>query len=197
MKTLHLRPLYGLVAVCLLAGCASKPEPLVDNDPLMRSFSERIENPDMRPDNWAHENGSSISGATIAGKKYEGSTVTIASKKFLGGSTSPYGDDQFSAGSSHYAGTEANTKKTFKTQEALLGSGERVIPNVEASPVNEKTYETQAAVDASRSYGAGTRQVDSQEAVVRGASQEDLDARSPQAAPVSVDDVREILNRNR
>jgi len=180
--------------MCLFSGCASKKEePVAEKlpPPSQRSFGERVSIPDYKQ--VAAENGRGIAGNVFqTGKSAQKSPYT--SRSFLGSRTAVVGDREFSTKKSPHQESGFTTKEAI-TNMANVES-DKVIPNVDARPA-DRTYSTSTATADGQVFGESTRQAPSREAVVVGESQDDLDNRSPERDALSVEDVREILNRNR
>lgn len=186
--------IFGTVAVCLLSACATKKEePTEEKLPpsSQRTFAERVSMPDYTQS--AAENGQGIVGNVFqTGKNAQKSPYSTQS--FLGGRSAAVGDRAFSTKKSPHQETSFTTGEAH-TKTANVET-DTVIPNIDARP-GDRTYATSTATADGQVFGESRREAPSREAVVVGASQEDLDNRSPQRDPLSVEDVREILNRNR
>lgn len=130
----------------------------------------------------------------MGGKQFE--TAAFSAGEFRGG---------------EYAGVKASRTKEFRTR-SFLGIrnpwfGKMVYQTKAARELTRyvlsdkafasRTVDAGPAPDAARASSEGDRAVDTRQFLGRGKAQGALDAAHPSAKALSLDDVREVLNRNR
>ena len=130
----------------------------------------------------------------MGGKQFE--TAAFAASEFRGG---------------EYAGVKAARTKEYRTR-SFLGIpnpwfGKKVYQTQAARELtryvlsdkafSSRTFEAGPAPDANRASAQGGRAAETRGFFGRGKSQAALDASRPAGAPLSLDQVREVLNRNR
>ncbi len=195
MVGLHFLRLFGcLMAVACAGGCASKqPEGPVEGmlpQNAERSFADRINQPDPTR---VYDLGDRQFSHSNLGNQISGSQSPHGSRAFYTGEASRFQEQAFTAGNASHLQEAVFATSAVEQKEADLRTrGE--IPNLEESPVSG-VYETGAARDADRAFD--TRSIQPREAVVSGKRQDELNAQYPTQGPLTIDDVRELLNKER
>lgn len=184
--------LCACFAGILWAGCSSTPEnPQVEGitpSHAERSFAERVATPDMSLE-YAH------GGRSFEHKDFEGGRATRESpygdREFYTGDQSPFGDDVFTtANHEHFQKAEFSTTN-LEQEEANLTTRHQV-QNLDARPM-ERDYETSQVREDGQAFDVTT--IQPREAHAEGASQDRIDEEYPQPPPLTVEDVRELLNK--
>lgn len=131
----------------------------------------------------------------MGGKQYEG--ASFSTRKFAGGG--------------EYAGIKSARTKEFATREFLgirnpwIGKKTHVTtsaPGIRSYAPGDKGFatrgvETRESPDAARKDMQSGKAADTRRFLGRGKSQKALDAEYPQGSAMTIDEVRDLLNRNR
>jgi len=182
----------GLLASVLWTGCSSAPEnPQVEGitpTHAERSFAERVSKPDMSLE-YAH------GGRTFENKHFESGRATQDSpygeRMFHTGDHSPFGDDVFTTANHEHFQNSSFETSNIEQREANL-STRNELQNLDARPMDQ-AYETDQVREDGQQFDVTT--IQPREAHAEGANQDRIDEEYPRPPPLTVDDVRELLNK--
>jgi len=179
-----------LLAMLMGVGCASKETGQVEGMQPARaeqSFAERVTSPNMSTIMNAYD-------VQFEGENFEGGVAvkqsSLSEKAFYTGSNSRHEGRVFStAEQSHFHG--AFETETMEQPEANLAT-RNSMQNLDAQPFTGG-YDTRDSREAGQNFDTDT--LLSREARVRGKEQDRIDEEYESPPPMTIDDVRELLNK--